>query len=134
MKLVLCHGVFDIMHLGHIRHLQEARKLGDLLIVTVTPDKAVAKGKDRPVFKADLRAEALQALHCVDTVEVLGALEAIAKYKPHIYVKGPECRRHKTPGLLKEIEAVRAYHGEVAYTQGEIFSSTEIIRKVMAYG
>ena len=49
-KVVLCHGVFDLLHLGHIRHFEEAKKLGDYLIVSVTPNKFVEKGPGRPVF------------------------------------------------------------------------------------
>ena len=49
-KIVLCHGVFDLLHLGHIKHFEEAKKNGDLLVVTVTPDKYVYKGPNKPVF------------------------------------------------------------------------------------
>ena len=49
-KIVLCHGVFDLLHLGHIKHFEEAKKQGDVLIVTVTPDKHVYKGPNKPVF------------------------------------------------------------------------------------
>ena len=68
--IVLCHGVFDLIHPGHIRHFQAARREGDVLIVTLTPDKYVGKGPGRPVFNQDLRAESLAALSCVDCVAI----------------------------------------------------------------
>ena len=53
-KIVQCHGVFDLLHIGHIRHFHKAKSLGDILIVTVTPDKYVNKGNDRPAFNLDI--------------------------------------------------------------------------------
>ncbi len=61
-RVVLCHGTFDLMHTGHIRHLQRARQEGDVLFVSLTADKFVNKGPGRPVFSEDLRAETLAAL------------------------------------------------------------------------
>ena len=49
-KIILCHGVFDLLHLGHIKHFEEAKKYGDILVVTITPNKYVSKGPNRPVF------------------------------------------------------------------------------------
>src|SRR2546423_1497533 len=65
-RIVMCHGTFDLMHTGHIRHLQRAKREGDILLVTVTGDAYVKKGPGRPVFGEDLRAETLAALACVD--------------------------------------------------------------------
>ena len=92
-KLVLCHGTFDLMHTGHIRYLQRARKEGDYLVVTVTADEFVNKGPGRPVFGEQLRAENLAALACVDLVAVNyepTAITAINAIKPDLYVKGIE--------------------------------------------
>ena len=61
-RVVLCHGVFDLLHPGHIRHLEAARRHGDLLVVTITPDRFVNKGPGRPVFNQRLRAESVAAL------------------------------------------------------------------------
>ena len=69
-KIVLCHGVFDLLHIGHIKHFQEAKSFGDILIVTITPDKYVNKGPNRPAFNSQLRSESLQALECIDYVVV----------------------------------------------------------------
>src|ERR1700726_4271037 len=63
--VVQAHGTFDLLHLGHVRHLEAARRLGDILVVTVTPDRFVNKGPGRPVFNAELRAEMLGALEHV---------------------------------------------------------------------
>ena len=69
-RVVLAHGVFDLVHLGHVRHLETAKKEGDILIVTITPDEFVNKGPGRPVFNANLRSEMLAALQCVDWVGI----------------------------------------------------------------
>ena len=69
-KVILCHGVFDLLHIGHIRHFEQAKKLGDVLAVTTTPDQYVEKGPGRPVFNEGLRAEAIAALDCVDYVAI----------------------------------------------------------------
>jgi cytidyltransferase-like protein len=69
-KLVLCHGCFDLMHTGHIKHFQPAKEMGDILVVTVTPDIYVDKGPNRPVFNQSLRVETIAALECVDYVAI----------------------------------------------------------------
>ena len=61
-KIVHCHGVFDLLHIGHIKHFEEARTFGDILMVTITMDEFVRKGPDRPAFTTSLRLEALAAL------------------------------------------------------------------------
>src|SRR5438067_1557209 len=68
--LVHCHGCFDIVHPGHIHHLQFARSLGDILVVTVSADSHVNKGIDRPLIPDGLRAQSLAALECVDCVYI----------------------------------------------------------------
>ena len=68
--VVQCHGVFDLLHVGHIRHFQEAATFGDTLVVTITPDRFVNKGPHRPAFKEELRAEAIASLECVDYVGI----------------------------------------------------------------
>src|SRR5262249_60009234 len=86
--VVQCHGVFDLLHIGHIRHFQEARKSGHLLVVTLTPDRYVNKGPHRPVFTETLRAEAIASLDAVDFVAINKwptAVEAIQRIKPDIY-------------------------------------------------
>ena len=75
-RIVLCHGTFDLIHTGHIRHLQEAKKQGDILFVTITADKYVKKGPSRPVFSKMLRAENLSVLSCVDYVGIVASESA----------------------------------------------------------
>src|SRR6266849_4093213 len=90
-NIVLAHGCFDLLHLGHIRHLQEARKQGDRLVVSVTPDEHVKKGVGRPRFTAQERVEALRALDCVTDAFIAEGPDAVAsieRIKPAVYVKG----------------------------------------------
>lgn len=130
MQTVLAHGCFDLLHLGHIRHLQEARKLGDRLVVSVTGDEHVGKGVGRPHFTAEQRATALRALGCVDQVVVCRAPDAtaiIADIKPQIYVKGVDYKGDTGPGLAKEQAAVEAVGGKLVFTDTEKFSSSRLI-------
>ena len=103
MITVLAHGCFDVLHVGHVRHLQAARQLGDRLIVSVTADEFVNKGPDRPVFTATQRVECLRALRCVDEALVAysqTAAATIREIRPTIYAKGPECRTNFSPGFI----------------------------------
>lgn len=129
--VVQCHGCFDIVHPGHIRHLQQAAKLGDILLVTVTGDAAMAKGAGRPLIPEELRAENLAALDCVDWVYLdpnPTARELLDRVRPDIYVKGTEYEHSDDPRLLQEREAVERHGGRVVYSSGDIiFSSTALI-------
>jgi rfaE bifunctional protein nucleotidyltransferase chain/domain len=92
-RLVLTNGCFDLLHVGHVRYLKEARQLGNFLAVAVNGDRSVKalKGPSRPLNSADDRAEILAALECVDFVTVfpgLRATEVIEAVEPAIYVKG----------------------------------------------
>ncbi|MGD0433810.1 MAG: adenylyltransferase/cytidyltransferase family protein, partial [Acetobacteraceae bacterium] len=89
--VVQCHGTFDLLHVGHVRHLEAARALGDVLVVTLTADRFVNKGPGRPVFTETLRAEMLAALDCVSFVaiaEASDAIDAIENIRPSFYAKG----------------------------------------------
>lgn len=136
-RVVHCHGVFDLLHVGHIRHLRRAREEGDVLVVTVTPDQWVNKGPSRPAFTEDLRLEALAALDCVDFValnEWPSAVETIALLRPDVYVKGGEYRdeeRDVTGGIRREREAVEAVGGRLAFTDELTFSSSSLINAYM---
>ncbi len=130
--VVHCHGCFDLLHVGHIKHLQAARRLGDLLIVTVTPDRYVNKGPGRPAFTESLRAEALAALDCVDLVAIdrsPTAVEAIRLLRPDYYVKGQEFENLPRPPvrLQAEIDAVHEVGGQVRFTHEAVFSSTALL-------
>ena len=80
-KIILCHGVFDLLHVGHIKHLEKAKKLGDKLVVTITADRFVNKGPGRPVFNQSLRSEAIAAIESVDYVAINYSQTAINPIK-----------------------------------------------------
>lgn len=133
--VVLCHGCFDVLHLGHIRHLQEAKKIAApkdaRLVVSVTADKWVNKGIGRPHFTAEQRAESLRALHCVDEViinEDAGAWDLIRKIKPAFYVKGIDYVGVHSEGLEKEREAIKEVGGELKFTSSHKWSSSKILK------
>ena len=132
-KIVLCHGVFDLVHYGHIKHFEQAKTKGDLLIVTITPDKFVNKGPLRPVFNIQKRMESIAALNCVDYVcpnQSSDARLPISKLKPSIYCKGKDYLDHKDDitGLIKaEIKELKKYGGKIFYTNTEQHSSSNII-------
>jgi len=132
-NIVLCHGCFDLLHIGHIRHLEQARKYGDLLVVTVTPDHFVNKGPNRPAFRQELRAEALAALDCVDYVAINEwptAVETIMHLKPQFYAKGAEYSdgSQDLSGKIGEEEAaIRSVGGQPVFTNGITFSSSRLI-------
>jgi rfaE bifunctional protein nucleotidyltransferase chain/domain len=134
-KVVLCHGVFDLMHTGHIRYLQRAKKEGDVLLVTLTADEYVNKGPGRPVFNEQLRAENLAALECVDLVAInydVTAVDALHKIRPDIYAKGSEYLSHNddvTGNIAKEQEAVETHGGEIFYTSEITFSSSSLLNE-----
>src|SRR2546425_2513818 len=127
-KIVHCHGVFDLLHIGHIKHLDAARKLGDALVVTLTPDRFVNKGPHRPAFPERLRAEALASLACVDFVAINEwptAVETIVRLRPDFYVKGvvrEAGKRDHTTAIEEEEAAVKAVGGPLVLTGEERFS------------
>ena len=132
-RIVQCHGVFDLIHVGHIRHLTRAHEEGDLLIVTVTSDAYVNKGPGRPVFHQQLRAESLAALECVDYVAINEgptAVETIHRLRPDVYVKGREYARPEqdvTGKITEEEEAIRSVGGRVHFTDDITFSSSQLL-------
>lgn len=129
--LVQCHGCFDIVHPGHIRHLQHAAGLGDVLLVTITADAVMNKGGGRPLFTQDLRAENLAALDFVDYVYVnpdATAETLLADVQPDIYIKGREYENNSDPRFVAERTIVESKGGRVVFSSGDIvFSSTALI-------
>ena len=136
-KIVHCHGVFDLLHIGHIRHFEQAKKLGDTLVVTVTSDQYVNKGPRRPVFPQDLRAEAIAALDCVDYVAINKwptAVETIKLLKPDIYAKGADYRdaqKDYTGKIIDEEAAIKSVGGKIAFTEEITFSSSSLINQYL---
>tara|TARA_Y100000590_G_scaffold470490_1_gene665675 strand:+ start:2915 stop:4438 length:1524 start_codon:yes stop_codon:yes gene_type:complete len=134
-KIVHCHGVFDLLHIGHIKHFEEAKTFGDFLVITITPDKFVNKGPNRPAFNTDLRLEALAALESVDYVASNQwpiAVETIKALKPDIYCKGPDYINlsDDITGKIKDEKlAVESVGGEIRCTNDITFSSSNLLNK-----
>ena len=127
---VLAHGCFDLIHLGHVRHLQEAKSLGSRLVVSVTSDRFVRKGVGRPHFTAEQRMEMLRALGCVDDVLLNDAPDAsvmIRAIRPDIYVKGIDYDGPPDDGLRLETEAVEAHGGRLHITHTDKWSSSRLL-------
>lgn len=135
--IVLCHGAFDLVHMGHLTHFDEARGLGDLLVVTITGDKHITK-KRSVALHEDARARQLAALEIVDYVAIVdepSAVQALAALQPDIYVKGPEYSDmllDKTSNISHERALVESYGGAIHFTSGETFSSTKLSHFLLA--
>lgn len=137
-KIVLCHGVFDLVHPGHILHFEEAKKLGDVLVVSVTAAQYVRKGPGRPYFGDELRLKFLSEIECIDYVilsEGFTVNDIIEVVEPDWYVKGKEYEKASddlTGKISEEVELVRQHGGDVYYTSGEeVFSSTKLINDAL---
>ena len=134
-KVVLCHGVFDLVHVGHIRHFKQAKKTNDILIVTITPDIFVNKGPNRPVFHEELRAEAVASLDIIDFVAINNwptAIETIKLLKPDFYAKGSEYQNKQndfTGKISEEEEAIQSIGGKMLFTEDIVFSSSKLINE-----
>jgi len=137
-KVVHCHGVFDLLHIGHIRYFEQAKQMGDLLVVTVTADTFVDKGPHRPAFSQDLRAEAVASLKCVDYVAVnpwMTAEKTLRLIKPDVYVKGAEFKElfsDRTGKIDSEKKVIQEIGAQIAFTEDIVFSSTNLINKYLS--
>ena len=129
-RIVHCHGCFDILHPGHVRHLAWARQQGDAFVVTVSADPVVGKGVGRPFVPAALRAENLAALGFVDLVAIDDGAWAgpiLGVLKPDVYVKGKEFENDFSGRFGRERELVGSYGGKVLFSSGDVvYSSTSI--------
>lgn len=137
-KVVHCHGVFDLLHIGHIRYFEQARKKGDTLMVTVTPDRFVDKGPHRPAFPEQLRMEGVASLGCVDYVALNQwptAEETLRILRPDIYVKGSEFKNagaDMTGKIALEEKVVKEIGASLAFTEDIVFSSTNLINRYLS--
>ena len=134
--IVHCHGCFDLMHIGHIKYFQASKKMGDVLVVTVSPDIYIDKGPGRPVFNQNLRADAIAALECVDYVAINKwptAEETLRLLRPDIYVKGQEFEKleDKTGKIQNEYEVIKEIGAEIRFTHEMVFSSTKLINQYL---
>ena len=138
-KISLCHGVFDLLHPGHINHFNQAKKISDILIVSVTSDKKVLKGPGRPHFDERSRMMSIASLQSVDYVVLsnnFSSVDIIEKIKPNYYVKGSDYKNFQhdiTKKISKENLAVKKNGGKIIFTDGITFSSSEIINQKFIY-
>lgn len=132
-KIILCHGVYDLVHYGHIEHLKEAKSLGDILVVSITASRFVNKGPGRPYFNDEQRLNFMSSLEMVDYVilsEEVTVKSVVRVVKPDLYVKGKEYEISEndiTANIDDEILEVRKNGGDVYFTDGQVFSSTKLI-------
>ena len=139
LKISMCHGCFDLLHLGHIDHLIESKNLSDILVVSVTSDKYVNKGLNRPFFKLAERMESLAALSCVDYIipsNSESAIESLKTVKPNFYCKGPDYKLIKndtTKKIKKEISELKKFKGKFYITKSKQFSSSKLVNNSYLY-
>ena len=131
-KAILCHGVFDVVHPGHVRHLAYAKSKAEILIASVTADRFIKKGIYRPHIPEDLRALNLAAFEMVDYVmidEYETPIETLKNIKPDFFAKGFEyTSTGLPPATMEEAEIVKGYGGEMVFTPGDVvYSSSKII-------
>ena len=131
-KVIMCHGTFDIVHPGHVRHLLYAKSKGDVLVASLTADAHIAKANFRPFVPQELRAFNLAALEMVDYVVIdtdPTPLRNIGIIQPDYFAKGYEYTKGGLhPRTAEEKQVVEAYGGEIIFTPGDIvYSSSNII-------
>jgi cytidyltransferase-like protein len=130
-RIVHCHGAFDLVHIGHLIHFDEARALGDILVVTITADAHITK-KRSVTFSEVYRARQVAALEIVDFVAIVQeptALSAIDALRPDVYVKGPEyadLTLDKSRSIYHERQLLERYGARMHFTAGDTFSSTKL--------
>lgn len=130
--IVLANGCFDVLHVGHVDHLIEARAMGDSLIVALTVDAQVHKGPGRPLYTWEDRARVLAALKCVTAIMPSeSACAAIRLVRPGIFVKGIDYAAGDR--WTEDVEtACREVGAELRFTKAPKQSVTEVIRRTMA--
>ena len=131
-KVIMCHGAFDLVHPGHLRHLMYAKSKGDVLVASLTSDAYISKANYRPFIPQQLRAMNLAALEIVDYViidEQPTPLENLTFLEPDYFAKGYEYTGGGVhPKTQKEIDVIGAYGGEIIFTPGDlVFSSSRFI-------
>jgi rfaE bifunctional protein nucleotidyltransferase chain/domain len=128
----MCHGGFDLLHPGQVKHFESAKKTCDILMVSVTSNRFVTsrKGEGRPIYPDSLRAYMIAKLADVDFVFISDfekGIEAIHTIKPSFYIKGPDFIGKQTSGITAERDAISAIGGKMVYTNDPKFSTTEVI-------
>ncbi len=135
-KTILCHGVFDVVHPGHIRHFSYAKSKADILIVSLTTDKFIKKGIYRPHIPEKLRALNLAAFEMVDFVVIDNnstPIKNLKILKPDYFAKGFEYSSEKiSKETMEEMQVVKSYGGKMIFTPGDIiYSSSKIINTTL---
>ena len=132
-KIGLCHGVFDILHYGHLEHFTEAKKNCDILVISLTADEFVKKGPNQPFNNVLKRAAIIQSLEICDFVYInknLTANEVIKSLKPNIYFKGKDyLEKDFTNNFNKEVSTVKKNKGNFYITKTKLMSSSRILNK-----
>ena len=136
--IALCHGVFDLVHPGHIIHLEQAKEMADVLVVSITSAQYVRKGPGRPYFDNEMRMKFLAALECVDYVmlsEGYTVDDIIESVEQDLYIKGEEYAKAEddiTGKIGEEQALVEKHGGKIQYTTGQTYSSTKLINTAMS--
>ena len=134
-NIVLAHGVFDLFHIGHLRHLKISKNYGETLVVSLTDDKYINKGPNRPIFNSNNRAEMISSLSFVDYIFINKAEtseKVIENLKPNFYIKGQDykdSRQDITGNIQKEKKLVEKFRGRMIFTDDITFSSSNLINK-----
>lgn len=132
-KVVQCHGVFDLLHRGHLNQFDQARRQGDVLVVSVTSDRFVNKGPNRPVFPLQVRMEMIAALECVDYVtfnDAPSSEDLIRLLKPSVYIKGKayqDAAKDHSGRITLEQRAVESVGGNIHFTNELPIHSTPLL-------
>jgi rfaE bifunctional protein kinase chain/domain len=132
-QVIMCHGVFDVVHPGHVRHLLYAKSKAPILIASITADRHITKGTHRPHVPQDLRAVNLAAFEMIDYVLIDAnptPIENLKIIQPDYLAKGYEYTANGLPpATSEEAETVRAYGGDILFTPGDIvYSSTQLLK------
>ncbi|MBU0758133.1 MAG: HAD-IIIA family hydrolase [Nanoarchaeota archaeon] len=131
----LCVGGYDLLHPGHMKHLDSAKKSCDILVVAITSDEHTGqrKANGRPIFSENIRAYSVSQLESVDYVIISrykGAEELIEILRPNFYIKGPDYVGKTTPGITREKKAIESVGGKIVFTKDEKLSTTELIKYI----
>ena len=138
LRIGLCHGVFDLVHIGHIVNFKEAKSLVDCLIVSITADAFVNKGPGRPLFYQDQRMEFLSELEVLDYIVISNHVTAdkiIELVRPDLYFKGSDYKTFEhdfTGNIQSEADLVQKYGGKIHFTKGVTSSSSKLINSTLS--
>tara|TARA_B100001971_G_scaffold209587_1_gene233450 strand:- start:34 stop:534 length:501 start_codon:yes stop_codon:yes gene_type:complete len=132
-SIVTTNGIFDILHIGHIRYLKQAKKLGDVLIIALNSDSSTKKikGPKRPLNNEKDRAEALAALECVDYIAIFNEenpIKTLEKIKPNIHVKGGD---YKMDQIIEKSIVEKNKGKVVLIPEVKGYSTTDLINRIV---